>query len=126
MNSRVVVTGGSGRLGRHVMRELGRDVDAVSADLIPNGSGAEHLTCDVLDLDAVRRCLRGADAVCHLAGLDYDTMAKPEDFVRVNTLGTWHVLQAAAEAGVRTVVLASSSAAYGLFDEHPTWRAQYL
>lgn len=121
-----MVTGGAGRLGRYVLRELRPDWDAACADLAPGPPGHEHVQLDVLDLAAVRRVLRGAEAVCHLAGLDYDTHACPEDFVRVNTVGTWHVLQAAAETGVRTVVLASSSAAYGLFDGNPGVRARYL
>lgn len=124
---RVVVFGGSGRVGRYVLRELGTDprVDVVDADLVPV-SEVEFVKADVLDIDAVRSATRGADAVCHLAGLDLDVDARPEDYIRVNTLGTWHVLQAAAECGVRKAVLMSSVAACGLSEMRPDWQAKYL
>jgi nucleoside-diphosphate-sugar epimerase len=113
--ARVVVTGGAGRIGRHLCADLERDREVVVADLRDG--------CDVTRLGDVRRVLEGAHGVCHLGGIDYDVPAPPEEIVRVNTLGTWNVLQAAAELGVRRVVLASSSAAYGLFDGS---RAEYL
>jgi nucleoside-diphosphate-sugar epimerase len=122
----VLVTGGAGRVGRYVVRELRERGPVRVADLVPGERAEEYVACDVLDLDQVRAAVAGTSAICHLGGLDYDTASAPEDFVRVNTVGTWHVLQAAAEHGVRKVVLASSSAAYGLFSESPEWLPQYL
>jgi UDP-glucose 4-epimerase len=121
---RVLVTGGAGRLGRHVVEQLrGAGWDVVVADLAP---GAGELRCDVLDIDQVRAAVAGASAVCHLAGLDYDTASAEQDFVAVNSVGTWNVLQAASEHGVHRVVLASSVCAYGLLDTGPEWRPRYL
>lgn len=123
---RVVVTGGAGHVGRHVARELRSDHDVRVADLAAGELESEFRRCDVLDVEALRDTLRGAAAVCHLGGLDLDVAASAEDFVRVNAIGTWNVLQVAAELGVGTAVLASSSAAYGLFDHDPAWTPQRL
>lgn len=111
------MTGGSGQIGRHLLAGLGAAHTVVNADLVPGGDADEFAECDVLDIEAVRRAVSGARAVCHLAGLDYDLGASDEDYVRVNAVGTWNVLQAAAEQGASKVILASSSSAYGLFDE---------
>lgn len=122
---RVIVTGGSGRVGRHVVRELAPDYDLVNADLVGTPD-AEHVAVDVMRLDEVRRALKGADAVVHLAGLDYDWGFPPEDLMRVNALGTWHVLQAAVEQDLKRVVLCSSVSATGLTEMRPEWTPQQL
>lgn len=124
-SKRVVVTGGSGRVGRYVVAELQGHHDVVNADRVPS-EWSERVAVEVTDLVLVRRAVAGADVVVHLAALDYDVQASPEEYVRVNTLGTWHVLQAAAECGVRRVVLCSSVAALGLHDFRPGWTPQTL
>jgi len=68
------------------------------------------------DLDSLRRALAGHDAVIHLGGLDLAIDAAPEAFIETNTLGTWHVLQAAYEAGIAKVVQCSSVTVTGLGD----------
>lgn len=119
------MTGGSGRVGRYVVAEIQGHHDVVNADLVPSEQ-ADYVATDVTDLASVRKAVADADAVVHLAALDYDVHARPEDYIRVNTLGTWHVLQAAAESGVRRVVLCSSVAALGLHDFRPGWTPQTL
>lgn len=123
---RVVVTGGSGRVGRFVIRELAAPFDVMNADLVPGEDVAEHRQVDVMDVGSVREALRGADAVIHLAAIDYDWQAAPEEYMRVNTLGTWHVLQAAAEEGLKKTVLCSSIAACGLSEMRPAWTPRHL
>jgi nucleoside-diphosphate-sugar epimerase len=126
VTDRVIVTGGSGRVGRYVLRELRIDFDVVNVDLRPGELSEEYLACNLLDRRALRRALRGATAVCHLGGLDYDVAANPSEYLHVNSVGTWNVLEAAAEVGVRIVVLASSSSVYGLLDSPPASKPQYL
>lgn len=126
MTRRVVVTGGSGRVGRAVLSELLADHDVVNADLVPDSLGAQFERVDVLDLDAVRRVTAGADAVIHLAAIDFDWKAPPERYIHVNTLGSWHVLQAAAENGIELVILCSSISACGLSEMRPDWTPQRL
>ncbi len=123
---RVLVTGGSGRVGQFVLAELAADYDVVNADRVPDGSEVEHVPLNVLDLDAVRRATAGASAVIHLAAIDYDWQAPPQDYIHVNTLGSWHVLQAAAENRVERVVLCSSVSACGLSEMRPEWTPQRL
>ncbi|AMM34449.1 NAD-dependent epimerase/dehydratase [Sinomonas atrocyanea] len=131
---KVVVTGGSGRVGRYVLENLAEIFQVRNADLAPalTGAGgrppaeAEFVKTDVLDLDDVRAALAGADAVVHLAAIDFDWKAPAEDYIRVNTLGTWNVLQAAEENGLDRAVLCSSVSACGLSEMRPDWAPQYL
>ncbi|GHD29195.1 NAD-dependent dehydratase [Streptomyces violarus] len=107
---RVLVTGGAGFIGSHVvavLRERGHE--AVVFDM-REGPGA-----DVRDPAAVGRALAGVDAVCHQAamvGLG-DGVADAAEYVSHNDLGTAVLLAAMAEAGVRRLVLAGSMVVYG-------------
>ncbi|MFE9017779.1 NAD-dependent epimerase/dehydratase family protein [Streptomyces sp. NPDC007808] len=107
---RVLVTGGAGFIGSHVVSALGsRGHEALVLD-VRQGSGA-----DVRDPAAVGRALRGVDAVCHQAamvGLG-DGVRDAAQYVSHNDLGTAVLLAAMAEAGVRRVVLAGSMVVYG-------------
>lgn len=131
---RVVVTGGSGRVGRYVLAELAKQHTVINADLQPCEVGPENgpapevefIKTDVMDLDSVRAAVKGADAVIHLAAIDFDWQAAPEKYISVNTLGTWHVLQSAQENNVNKVVLCSSISACGLSEMRPTWTPQSL
>jgi len=123
---KVVVTGGSGRVGAYVLRELAPHYDVVNADLVPGPVETAFVRTDVLDLDQVRKAMSGADAVIHLAAIDFDRQAAPERYIDVNVRGSWHVLQAAGEAAVKKVVLCSSVSACGLSEMRADWRPQYL
>ncbi len=133
---RVVVTGGSGHLGRPLLELLAPDYEVVNADLAdagPTGAGMgddanpwAFAATDVMDLGALRVVTEGADAVIHLAGIDLRHEVPHEDFVRVNALGSWNVLQAAADNGVAKVLLCSSVAALGLSEMRPDWRPARL
>jgi nucleoside-diphosphate-sugar epimerase len=116
---RVAVTGGSGLLGRYVVRELMGDCSVTSIDLKPLPEDVAFTQCDTRDLDAVRAALKGHDAIVHLAALDDGIVPEEEAFIDVNLRGTWHVLQAAEELGIRRVVIASSVAAIGLGASNP-------
>ncbi|MFD6415324.1 NAD-dependent epimerase/dehydratase family protein [Streptomyces sp. NPDC060194] len=122
---RVLVTGGAGFIGSQVVGLLTRHGhEAVVLDaLLPAAhavapvppAGAEWITRDVRDPEAVRAALRGVDAVCHQAamvGLGSDFSDAP-DYVGCNDLGTAVLLAAMAEAGVRDLVLAGSMVVYG-------------
>lgn len=127
MNIRkVVVTGGSGRVGTYVLRELLAHFDVTNADLVSGAVDTAYVQADVMDLNSLRRAFSGADAVIHLAAIDYDWKAAPEKYIDVNVRGTWHVLQAAAEAGVKKLVLCSSVSACGISEMRSEWRPQTL
>ncbi|MFI6013528.1 NAD-dependent epimerase/dehydratase family protein [Streptomyces sp. NPDC051243] len=107
---RVLVTGGAGFIGSHVVEALAeRGHEPVVYDVLAD---PEH---DVRDPDAVRRALTGVDAVCHQAamvGLGAGFQDAPE-YVSRNDLGTAVLLTAMADAGVRRLVLAGSMVVYG-------------
>ena len=108
------VTGSAGHLGEalaRTLREQGHHV--VGLDVL--ASPFTGVVGSVDDRDAVRRALDGADHVLHTA-----TLHKPhvgshsrQDFVDTNVTGTLTVLEAAAEAGARSVVFTSSTSAFG-------------
>ncbi|WP_432133665.1 MULTISPECIES: NAD-dependent epimerase/dehydratase family protein [unclassified Streptomyces] len=107
---RVLVTGGAGFIGSHVvdaLRERGHE--AVVYDV--RGEPAR----DVRDPAAVAEALDGVDAVCHQAamvGLG-NGVADAAEYVSRNDLGTAVLLAAMADAGVRHLVLAGSMVVYG-------------
>ncbi|WP_395103622.1 NAD-dependent epimerase/dehydratase family protein [Actinomadura sp. SCN-SB] len=108
---RVLLTGAAGFIGSHIAEALTASGHEVRGfDLRP---GAE--VGDVRDHDAVARCLRGVDAVCHQAamvGLGVDVFDLPA-YAAVNVGGTAVLLAEMARAGVRRLVLASSMVVYG-------------
>ena len=123
---RVVVTGGAGRVGGYVVRQLLKSYEVVVADLVPGDKNVEYVEANVMELSQLRKAFEGADAVVHLAALDYDWKCAPEKYIDVNVRGTWHVLQAASEANVQKVVLCSSVSACGLSEMRPDWKPTRL
>lgn len=123
---KVVVTGGSGRVGSYVVEQLMKSMQVVVADLKPSQHQLEFVATDVMDLEAVRAATKDADAVIHLAAIDFDWKAAEEQYINVNVRGTWHVLQACRDNGVKKVVLCSSISACGLSEMRADWKPQYL
>jgi UDP-glucose 4-epimerase len=111
---RVLVTGGSGLVGRYVVDELSKTHDVLILDLKdPHRTDLGFVRADVLDLDAMKRNLSGFDAVVHLAGIPHPLNDPPEKVFRVNTIGTFNLLEACLENGVRSFVLMSSESTLG-------------
>jgi len=123
---RVAVTGGSGRVGQYVVDRLMKVADVKVLDLHRPTQKVAFAETNVLDLDALRREFSGVDVVVHLAAIDYDLQARPEQYIHVNVQGTWNVLQAAREAGVRRVVLCSSISACGLSEANPNFPPDFI
>jgi nucleoside-diphosphate-sugar epimerase len=123
---KVVVTGGSGRLGQYVVKQLMQRFEVKVLDLVAPPQDIAFATVNVLDLDALRRELDGAEAVVHLAAIDFDHQARDEVYIHVNVQGTWNVLQAAHELRINRVVLCSSVSACGLSEANPAFTPQYV
>ncbi|MBI2363815.1 MAG: NAD-dependent epimerase/dehydratase family protein [Deltaproteobacteria bacterium] len=120
-----LITGGAGFIGSHIgeklvaMGERVRVLDNFSSGKRANLAGLEDkievIAGDILDLDAFKRAAKGASVIFHQAALRSVpfSVENPTLVNRVNVEGTLNVLTAARDAGVKRVVYASSSSAYG-------------
>ena len=119
-----LVTGGAGFIGSHLAEELVRRGHRVRvADSLVTGRrsnldhipGVEFMEGDLADLDVARRAVDGVDFVLHQAAIPSvpRSVQDPIASNRANVDGTLNVLVASRDAGVRRVVFAGSSSAYG-------------
>jgi UDP-glucose 4-epimerase len=138
-DKRVLVTGGAGLIGSHIVdllvkeRERRREwFEVVVLDNFVRGR-RENLASasargpvtvvegDIRDRGLLAEVMHGVDVVFHQAAIRITQCAEePRLAMKVLVDGTFNVLEAAAEAGVRKVVAASSASVYGLAEEFPT------
>jgi UDP-glucose 4-epimerase len=133
---RVLVTGGAGTIGSHVVDEC---LDAGAAEVVvldnfvrgrmanlaaATAAGADRLRVvdgDLRDTALVHQLAGGTDVLFHLAAIRITQCAEePRLALDVLVDGTFTVLEAAAAAGVRKVVASSSASVYGLAESFPT------
>ena len=116
----VLVTGGTGVVGRPIVERLvgeGAGVRALarsegSAEAL-RGLGAEPVRGDVLDADSLAEAMLGCELVYHAAGYNAFCLRDPARMFEVNVRGSENVVRAAARAGVERVVYTSSAASLG-------------
>lgn len=118
-SGKVLVTGGSGLLGRFVVQTLIGRAEVSVLDLKAPVQDVPFHLADIADRSAVHAAMVGVDAVVHLAGFDDGDARDEDDYLTVNLQGAWNVMRAAEEAGVRTFVAASSTAAAGIGMDFP-------
>ncbi len=120
-----LVTGGAGFIGSHLVealvaggarvRVLDNLATGFAENLAPVADQIEFLKGDLRDLDAACQAVHGVEVVFHEAALPSvaRSVQNPLDSNSANITGTLNLLTAARDAGVRRVVLASSSSVYG-------------
>lgn len=128
---RILFTGGSGEGGRHVVPYLqAKGYRVVNVDLVPlHQPGVGNLTADITDLGQMFNVLTSYadfdelesgtgvprfDAVVHFAAIPRILIHPDNETFRVNTLGTYNVLEAATKLGISKIVIASSETTYGI------------
>jgi UDP-glucose 4-epimerase len=138
----ILVTGGAGFIGSHIVEELLRNGDSVRVlDNFSSGKpdnlrfdsqkgaadGAtqnrlEVVEGDLRDAEAVKAAMQDIEVVFHLAAFVSvpKSMLDPEECFSVNVAGTVTLLEAARQQGVRKVVTSSSTAVYGNTEKFPT------
>jgi UDP-glucose 4-epimerase len=137
--ARVLITGGAGMIGSTIADQLARttDVDIVVLDNFVRGRRAnlasaeatgkvEVIDGDIRDRETVAKAASGVDVVFHQAAIRITQCAEePRLALEVLVDGTFNVIEAAVDAGVRKVVSASSASVYGLAEEFPTTEHQH-
>jgi nucleoside-diphosphate-sugar epimerase len=111
---KIVVTGGSGKLGQQVISELGaHGHDVVSLDRAPHPDAVPSQTADLRNAESLQDACAGADGIIHLAAHIAPNIVSDFATFNDNVSMTYNALKAASEAGLRRAVVASSISAYG-------------
>ena len=114
---KILVTGGIGKVGQWVVRELldgaAHEVSVLDRVPGPERGAVKYLVGDVQDLGQVMEAMVGADAVIHLAAIHNPNIATAAVTYQTNVVGTFNIHHAAFRLGVKRVVSASSNAIVG-------------
>ncbi len=128
--SKIFVTGGSGKAGKHLIPYLlEKDYSVVNADVVPLMiHGVDNINLDITDSGQVFNALSGYanipelksgegiksfDAVVHLAAIPRILVKPDNETFRINTLGTYNIIEAATKLGIKKIIFASSETTYG-------------
>jgi len=134
---KVVITGTAGVLGPYVVDHfLEQGYDVLSVDIKePKEKKCRHWTVDLNDLGQVYGMLQGVDAVIHLAAIPRVDLYPNGTTYQNNVMGSYNIMEAAGQLGIKKVVIASSECVYGfcfavedlvpeyvpMDEKHPTW-----
>ena len=119
---RILVTGGSGFIGSHIVEHYQGKAEIRVLDNLRtgrrdnlNGLDCEFIEGDIIDRKTVAEAVKGVDYIFHLAALVSvpDSMEKIIECNTINSVGTIVLLEEAAKAGVKKLILSTSAANYG-------------
>ncbi len=130
IKKRIFFTGGSGKAGRHVIPYLlNQGYRVLNVDLLPlNHPGVDNLHADITDSGQMFNALSSYagldelelgsipafDAVVHFAAVPRILLKPDNETFRVNTIGTYNVIEAAVKLGIKKIIIASSETTYGV------------
>lgn len=132
MKEQVLVTGGCGFIGSHLVELLVaqghkvRVLDNLSTGRIENiknlNASIELIEADINNQALLTKAMDGIDWVFHLAALAdiVPSIQCPEAYYRANVEGTFSILEAARKAKIKRFVYTASSSCYGIPDDYPT------
>ncbi|HEY6118854.1 MAG TPA: NAD-dependent epimerase/dehydratase family protein, partial [Pyrinomonadaceae bacterium] len=138
-DARVLVIGGAGFVGSHLVDQLIKEPvrEIIVLDNFVRGTRAnlrnavqdDRVTVvdgSITDLKLLGELMQGTDCVFHLAALWlFECVHQPRSALEVNVVGTFNVMEAAQQAGVKKVVYSSSASVYGdavftpMTEDHP-------
>ncbi len=131
IKKRILFTGGSGKAGKHVIPYLlDQGHRVMNVDLMPlNHPGVDNLIADITDSGQMFNAMSSYagldeldggngvprfDAVVHFAAVPRILIRPDNETFRVNTIGTYNVIEAAVKLGIKKVIIASSETTYGI------------
>jgi len=125
---KVVVTGGSGRLGQFVIRNLlAHRYQVLSLDkAAPREKLCPSWLADLCRSGDLFEALKGAYGIIHLGAYQAPNLAPDAETLSNNVAATYNVLRATADLKIKKVVLASSTAAFGFIYATKLWAPEYL
>ena len=130
-SKRILFTGGSGKAGKHVIAYLLEQGHRVlNVDLLPlDHPGVDNLVADITDSGQMFNAMTSYagfdemepgngvpkfDAVVHFAAVPRILINPDNETFRVNTMGTYNVIEAAVKLGIKKIIIASSETTYGI------------
>ena len=125
---KVVVTGGSGRLGQFVIRDLlAHGYQVLSLDRVaPREKLCTSWLVDLRHSGDLFEAMKNARGIIHLGAYQAPNLAPDAETLSNNVSATYNVLRAAGDSNVKKVVLASSTAAFGFIYATKLWAPEYL
>ena len=131
IKKRILFTGGSGKAGKHVIPYLlDQGHRVMNVDLMPlNHPGVDNLIADITDSGQMFNAMSSYagldeldgengvprfDAVVHFAAVPRILIRPDNETFRVNTIGTYNVIEAAVKLGIKKIIIASSETTYGI------------
>lgn len=132
---RVIFTGGSGKAGKHVVQDLvDHGYRVLNLDTKPlDNPAVRTLITDITDSGQVFNALSSytglhefdenlepepIDAIVHFAAIPRIMIVPDNEVYRINVMGTYNILEAAAKLGIKKVIIASSETTYGIVFAH--------
>jgi nucleoside-diphosphate-sugar epimerase len=109
----VLVTGAGGLLGGYTVDALIDGYSVSGLDILPARRELPHIVGSIEDPDVVRQACAGQDAVVHIAARPNIWSGTGSEIVQTNVVGTWNVLAAAEQAGVKRLIITSSDSVIG-------------